>query len=233
MPDLAPRALVVDDESQMVSIVTFALETQGFETVAARSAEQAWRVLGETDVDLIVLDVTLPGASGLQLTRRIRASSEVPIILLTARGDEGDRLAGLLTGADDYVTKPFSPRELALRAQALVRRARGARQAQRLTNGPLEIDVGQRTASYAGALLRLTDVELRLLVALARRVGEPVGWRELLNEVWFTTEIIGGRDMIKTTVHRLRSRLPDDGALIVAIRGVGYQMPILGEHEPS
>ncbi len=225
-----PRVLVVDDETQMVSIVAFALETQGFVPVTARSAEQGWRLFGAEDFDLVVLDVMLPGASGVQLAQRIRTRSDVPIIMLTARGEEEDRLAGLLAGADDYVTKPFSPRELALRAQALVRRARAASASRRLTNGPLVIDLDQRSATLAGQHLKLTDVELRLLTALARRVGEPVGWRDLLNEVWFTAEVQGGRDMIKTTVHRLRSRVPQGDALVVAVRGVGYLMPSLADH---
>jgi len=110
MSEARPSVLVVDDERQMVSIVSFALETQGFATVSARSAEEAWRHFGAQSFDLVVLDVMLPGASGMRLCERIRATSDVPVILLTARGEESDRLAGLLAGADDYVTKPFSPR---------------------------------------------------------------------------------------------------------------------------
>lgn len=229
MGEPRPRVLVVDDETQMVSIVAFALETQGFDPVTARSAEQAWRLLTAENFDLVVLDVMLPGASGVQLAQRIRAGSDVPIMMLTARGDENDRLTGLLAGADDYVTKPFSPRELALRAQAIVRRTRGhAERPHRIVNGPLVIDTAQRTASCDGRAVKLSDVELRLLAVLARRVGEPVAWRELLNEVWHTGELQGGRDMIKTTVHRLRQRLEDHGdALIVTVRGVGYLMPAL------
>lgn len=227
MTESAPRALVVDDESQMVSIVGFALETQGFEAVTARSAEEAWRHLSATTFDLVVLDVMLPGASGVQLCERIRTTSDVPVILLTARGEEEDRLRGLLAGADDYVTKPFSPRELALRAAAVVRRTRGRRDSSAtLVNGALSIDQGRRAAHLGGVLLRLSDVELRLLTVLTRHVGEVVGWRTLLNEVWATAEIVGGRDMIKTAVYRLRQQLgPDAEDLIVTVRGAGYLMP--------
>lgn len=233
MSEHSPHVLVVDDETQMVSIVSFALETQGFVTTTARNAEQAWRLLGTHEFDLVVLDVMLPGASGVQLTQRIRTTSDVPIMLLTARGEEEDRLAGLMAGADDYVTKPFSPRELALRAQAIVRRSRRVATEQAIINGPLIIDTAARTATYDGRALRLSDVELRLLIVLARHVGEPVGWRSLLNEVWSTAETQGGRDMIKTTVHRLRQRLglPGEG-LVLSVRGVGYLMPVLGEHAP-
>lgn len=226
MDEARPLVLVVDDERQMVSIVTFALQTQGFETMAARSAEEAWRLVIEHTFDLVVLDVMLPGASGVQLCERIRTRSDVPVLMLTARGEEEDRLAGLLAGADDYVTKPFSPRELALRAHAIVRRTRGRSKQEVLTNGPLTIDPVRRRATWEGKLLRVSDVELRLLAALARHAGEVVSARDLLNEVWATEEMIGGRDMIKTTVYRLRQHLgADAGHLVVAVRGAGYLMP--------
>lgn len=229
MTEPRPRVLVVDDESQMVSIVAFALETQGFETMTARNAEDAWRLIQNEAFDLLVLDVMLPGASGVQLCRRVRTHSDVPVILLTARGEEADRLNGLLAGADDYVTKPFSPRELALRAAAVVRRTRGrAAASDVIVNGALVIDQAADTVTWGARTLRLTDMERRLLIALARRAGEVVPWRDLLNEVWFTGELAGGRDMIKTTVYRLRQHLGEAGdELIVAIRGVGYRMPRL------
>ena len=228
MTEPRPHVLVVDDERQMVSIVGFALETQGFTTSSARSAEEAWRLFGAENFDLVVLDVMLPGASGVRLCERIRTVSDVPVILLTARGEESDRLAGLLAGADDYVTKPFSPRELALRAAAIVRRTRGrAQRSEALVNGTLAIDPAQRTAHLDGRALRLSDVELRLLTALMRHQGEVVSWRVLLNEVWSTDEAVGARDMIKTAVYRLRQHLgPEADDLIVSVRGTGYLMPI-------
>ncbi|MCA0295514.1 MAG: response regulator transcription factor [Actinobacteria bacterium] len=230
MTDPAPRVLVVDDETQMVSIVSFALETQGFVPSVARNAEQAWRMLCDERFDLVVLDVMLPGASGIQLTERIRATSDTPVVLLTARGEEEDRLRGLLAGADDYLTKPFSPRELALRAAAIIRRTRSrAPEQDVLVNGPLRIDRGRRQAQLDGVPLRLSGVEYELLVALAVRAGEPVEWRQLLNEVWHTAVLAGGRDMVKTAAYRLRHAIgPTADDLIVTVRGVGYLMPRLG-----
>ncbi|MFT3861586.1 response regulator transcription factor [Micropruina sp.] len=224
------RVLVVDDEAQMVSIVSFALEAQGFEPHAARNAEVAWKLFNTEPFDLVVLDVMLPGASGVQLCERIRSRSDVPVMLLTARGDEDDRLKGLLAGADDYVTKPFSPRELGLRAAAIVRRTQGrTADSADLVRGPLVIDQWRRTARLHGRPLALSDAEWRLLVALARRAGEPTDWRTLLNEVWHTAELAGGRDMVKTAVYRLRHALGDDGeGLIVTVRGTGY---LLVNHE--
>lgn len=231
MAEDSARALVVDDERQMASIVSFALETRGFQCLTAASAEQAWRVLDRERVDLVILDVMLPGATGIELCRRIRTRSDVPVLLLSARGDEEDRVEGLLAGADDYVTKPFSPRELVLRAEGLVRRGRARGGADELlTNGPLVVDVPRRAVTLADRQVRLGDVELRLLAALMRRAGQVVPWRDLLNEVWATAETVGGRDMLKTAVHRLRSSLGHAGEpLIVTVRGTGYLMPRLEE----
>ena len=230
------RALVVDDETQMLGIVAFALETQGFEAVTARSAEQAWTLLQQQHFDLVVLDVTLPGASGVQLCERLRTTSDVPVMMLTARTAEPDRIAGLMAGADDYVTKPFSPRELALRAQAIVRRTRShARDTGQnlVVNGPLVVDPDRRRVQLGERVIQLSDVELRLLTTLARRAGQVVTWAELLNEVWFTGEQAGGRDMIKTTVYRLRQHLGGEREWITAVRGTGYLMVRLDDEPPA
>lgn len=227
MHEPAPRVLVVDDEPQMVSIVGFALETEGFETVGARSAEAAWRELQNSEFDLVVLDVTLPGASGVQLCERIRTTSDIPVILLTARSEEQDRLRGLLAGADDYLAKPFSPRELALRALAVVRRtSRRPGASPVLRNGLLSVDPTRRQATLDGRNLQLSDVELRLLACLVRYAGEVVDYRTLLNEVWQTGETAGGRDMIKTAIYRLRNQLGAEASeLIITVRSIGYLMP--------
>ncbi|ACZ31998.1 two component transcriptional regulator, winged helix family [Xylanimonas cellulosilytica DSM 15894] len=226
----APRALVVDDEPQMLAIVEFALQTQGFECVTAPDAERAWRVLLTQDVDLAVLDVMLPGASGIELCRRIRSRLDVPVLLLTARGETEDRIAGLEAGADDYVPKPFSPREVALRAQALVRRT-GARHEPRdvVVNGPVRVDVLRRTLTSGGEVVHLSELETRLLATLAERAGEVVTWRDLLNDVWSTASVAGGREMVKTAVYRVRQRLPERAGepLVVTVRGRGYLMPRL------
>jgi DNA-binding response OmpR family regulator len=229
MSDRPPTALVVDDEAQMVSIVAFALQTQGFSTDTARNAEQAWTKLRSTTFDLVVLDVMLPGASGIQLCERIRSTFDTPVVLVTARGEEDDRLKGLLAGADDYVTKPFSPRELALRATAVVRRTRGQQHDHAiLANGALRVDPSRRIATLRGRHLRLSDVEFRLLVTLTSRAGTPVEWRTLLNEVWHTGELAGGRDIVKTAICRLRHSIgPTADELILTVRAVGYMMPRL------
>lgn len=223
---MQPVALVVDDERQMVSIVTFALETQGFACLVAHDAAQAWRLLRQHHVDLAVLDVMLPLGSGVDLTRKIRATwSSMPIVLLSALGAEQDRIAGLEAGADDYITKPFSPRELALRAQALLRRSLPAQTVQRIESGHLLVDKATSEAWWDGVALPLNPTDFRLLVVLANTPDEVVSQRAILHEAWGTDELAASREMLKTSVYRLRRALASigvDPAVIEARRGQGY-----------
>ncbi|MDP9805846.1 DNA-binding response OmpR family regulator [Trueperella bonasi] len=225
-----PLVLVVDDEKQMLSIVTFALSTQGFDTRTATDVAGAWNLLTTTVFDLIVLDIMLPHGSGLDLTRRIRANGmTTPIILLTALDAEHNRIAGLEAGADDYLAKPFSPRELALRAEAIYRRT-SAIEPPKDCFGPL---TASRTGIYTeSTLLTLSATEARLLRRLIRYAPESVSHVQLLNEVWETTDRSGASDMIKSTVYRLRRRLRQQGVKQVSIVTVpgGYQ---LVESSPS
>ncbi|MEV5412307.1 response regulator transcription factor [Thermopolyspora sp. NPDC052614] len=220
-------ALVVDDEPQMTAIIGFALETQGFTVHTAHDGATALHLLRTHAVDLVVLDVLMPTLDGLSLCERIRARSDVPIMLLTALTQHEDIIRGLEHGADDYVTKPFHPREVALRAQALVRR-RGDGTVLRV--GELVIDSTRHTVTLAGRKLELPYTEFKLLACLGARRGSPQSWRDLLRAVWGTADLAGGRDVVKTTVYRLRSRLAvvEGGAAYVrTVRGVGYLMPDL------
>lgn len=240
VPDTAPLVLVVDDEEQMTAIIAFALETQGLRTMVAADAAAARAILARQSVDLLVLDVMLPGESGIALCTAVREESDVPIILLTALGDVDDRVAGLTAGADDYLTKPFSPRELALRVQAVLRRslrepAAAAPAAEVLRCGPLRVDPGAGRATWDGAPLELPATELRLLARLAEDAGQVVPLRTLLQDVWGTAHLAGGRDMVKSMVYRLRRQLraqhaPDD--LIEAVRGQGYRLRVLPSSRP-
>lgn len=223
-----PIALVVDDEPQMVSIVAFALETQGFSCVKARNAREAWHALESQPIDIAIIDVMLPDASGIHLVKKIRgAGKSTPIIILTALSDENDRIDGLLAGADDYVTKPFSPRELALRAQAVVRRAGPHEEAPAVsvTLGPLHLDTVREHAFWDGKRIDLSTTEFRVLAVLAERHGQVVPYVRLLTDAWGTSSHSGGREMIKTTIYRLRKHLAEvgaDPALIESVRGKGY-----------
>jgi DNA-binding response OmpR family regulator len=225
---MSPTALVVDDEPQMTAIVEFALQTQGFTVVTAHDGATALQVLRSRSVDLVVLDLLMPTMDGLTLCQRIRARSDVPILMLTAMNQPEDVIVGLEHGADDYVTKPFHPREVALRAQALVRRRRDSGAVVQV--GELVVDPTQRVATLAGHRLDLPYTEFKLLAHLASRPGVAQSWQELLGAVWGTHDLLGGRDVVKSTVYRLRARLAaagDYGGYIQTVRGVGYLMPHL------
>ena len=223
-----PTALVVDDEPQMTTIIGFALETQGFTVLVAHNGATALNLMRTHPVDLVVLDVMMPSIDGLSLCRQIRQQYDIPIMMLTALGQPEEVITGLEHGADDYVTKPFHPREVALRAQALVRRSRRATEAPVLRVGALTIDPAQHTAAIAGKPIELPFTEFKLLAHLAAHRGTPQSWRTLLSVVWGAQDLAGGRDIVKSAIYRLRSRLAkfsDGTEYIVTLRGIGYLMP--------
>ncbi|MFB9966305.1 response regulator transcription factor [Sinosporangium siamense] len=222
-------ALIVDDEPQMTLIVAFALETQGFTVFQAHDGATALNILRTRHVDLVVLDVLMPTMNGLDLCRIIRSRSEVPIMLLTALAQPDEVIAGLEHGADDYVVKPFHPREVALRAQALVRRRQSGTV---ITAGKLVLDLSDHVATLDGRRLDLPFTEFKLLAHLAAHQGVPQSGQQLLRAVWGTADLQGGRDVVKSAVYRLRSRLSEiDGTTtyIRTLRGVGYLMPVQGD----
>lgn len=226
-------ALVVDDEPQMTAIVEFALQTQGFSVLVASNGASALHLMRTHAVDLVVLDVLMPTLDGLTLCQMIRAKSDVPIMLLTALTQHDDVIAGLEHGADDYVTKPFHPREVALRAQALVRRRR---EGTVLCVGQLTIDPTAQAVALAGRRIELPFTEFKLLAHLAAHAGRPQSWRDLLRAVWGTADLVGGRDVVKSTIYRLRSRLAGDAngtRYVLTVRGVGYLMPDMPSEIPE
>ena len=224
---MTTTALVVDDEPQILMIIKFALETAGITVETASDGGRAWDKFTKQYYDLVVLDLMIPVISGISLAQRIRAMSDVPIIMITALSEESDRIKGLESGADDYITKPFSPKELTLRAQSLLRRSKGLT-SEVVTNGPLRVDMRQHKAFVFGVPVVLSSIERRFLEVLVQNLGEPVTYRELLNSVWETQDEAGGKDMIKMTAYRLRGSLgPEGAALVQSVRSVGYMMPEL------
>lgn len=224
---MTTTALVVDDEPQILMIIKFALETAGITVETASDGGRAWDKFTKQYYDLVVLDLMIPVISGISLAQRIRAMSDVPIIMITALSEESDRIKGLESGADDYITKPFSPKELTLRAQSLLRRSKGLT-SDVVTNGPLRVDMRQHKAFVFGVPVVLSSIERRFLEVLVQNLGEPVTYRELLNSVWETQDESGGKDMIKMTAYRLRGSLgPEGAALVQSVRSVGYMMPEL------
>ena len=225
-PKTAPRILVVDDEPDAVELVEFNLTAAGFTVATAADGAQAVRSAHEQPPDLIVLDVMLPELDGLEvckLLRRDPATARVPILMLTARAAEIDRVLGLELGADDYVTKPFSPRELVLRIKGLLRRREpDAPGLERLKIGPLAIDLAAHTVSVNGKAVELTATEFKLLATLAQRRGRVQSRDQLLRDVWEYDAAIDTRT-VDTHMRRLREKLGRAADYLDTVRGVGYR----------
>ncbi|MFL5911390.1 MAG: response regulator transcription factor [Gaiellaceae bacterium] len=218
--------LVVDDEPIVRDVVVRYLQRDGFETLVAGDGDTARTLIEQTPPELVVLDVMLPGTDGLALCKWIRARGDLPVIMLTARGEEADRIVGLELGADDYVTKPFSPRELAVRVQTVLRRARPpATTAERLSFDGLSIDPGSREVELDGAPLRLTAKEFDLLFFLASNPRRVFSRDQLMGRVWGYEAAV---DTGTVTVHvrRLRSKIERDPSAplhLETVWGVGYR----------
>lgn len=224
-----PRALVVDDEPQMVGIVAYALETQGFEVLAAYDGEQALEKIEAVRPDLVVLDIMLPKVNGWEVCQRVRESTMIPVILLTAKNKDENIIQGLELGADDYITKPFNPREVALRAQAILRRSGWTKTPPVIAIGALRIDAENHRVTLDSQSLHLTHNEFRVLVCLARNAGRVLSWQALLKAAWEAESWDGGKEMLKTAIYRLRQKIetePDNPRYLLTVRGVGYTMPL-------
>jgi DNA-binding response OmpR family regulator len=217
---------VVDDEPIVRDVVIRYLERAGFETVEADDGDRARRLLAERTPDLVVLDIMLPGTDGLALCTWIRARSAVPVILLTARGDEEDRIVGLELGADDYVTKPFSPRELISRVRAVLRRVEAPYTPnERIAVGDLQIDAEKREVRRAGEELRLTAKEFELLWLLATHPRKVFARDELMRQIW-GYEAAFDTGTVTVHVRRLREKVeqtPSEPRHLQTVWGVGYR----------
>ena len=219
--------LVVDDEPIVREVVVRYLAREGHRTLEAGDGEAAKSAVERGNPDLVVLDVMLPGADGLEVCRWIRARSELPVIMLTARGEEADRIVGLELGADDYVTKPFSPRELAARVRSVLRRSASAgRAAERISFGDVELERATREAHKRGDAVRLTAKEFDLLWFLASHPKRVFSREQLMASVWGYTAAV---DTGTVTVHirRLREKIEDDASkprYLETVWGVGYRL---------
>ncbi len=220
--------LVVDDEPIVREVVVSYLRREGYRTLEAGDGHEARRLLEQGDPGLVVLDLMLPGIDGLQLCRWIRSRSDVPVIMLTARGEETDRIVGLELGADDYVTKPFSPRELAARVRAVLRRADGTGEGaeRRLEFGDVTIEASTREATKDGSPLALTAREFDLLWFLASHPRRVFSREQLMDRVWGYAAAV---DTGTVTVHvrRLRAKIerdPSRPAHLQTVWGVGYRL---------
>ncbi len=224
--DMSPTVLVVDDEPTIREVVVSYLEREGYETLEAADGQQAQQLLERTTPHLVVLDLMLPGMDGLELCRWIRANSDLPVIMLTARGEEADRIVGLELGADDYVTKPFSPRELVARVRSVLRRTNAETvTSERLTFAELELDSGSREVLRGGHEVKLTAKEFDLLWFIASNPRQVFSRDQLMDRVWGYTAAL---DTGTVTVHirRLREMIetdPSKPVLLQTVWGVGYR----------
>lgn len=226
MPTRPDRILLIDDEPRVRQVVSAYLEREGFRVDQAADAAEARALLAGSSPDLVVLDVMFPGASGLDLLAELRETSELPVILLTARAEESDRVAGLELGADDYVVKPFSPRELVARVRTVLRRTRRRPESGRIEHGELVIDVAARQVTVGNRPVDLTAKEFDLLAHMASRPSEVFSRNQLLVDVWDSSS--EWQDPATVTVHirRLRTKLEPDvveSRWLETVWGVGYR----------
>ena len=218
----APTIILVEDDPPLRTLTARALQEHGYQVRPASSGPEMWVAFDAGPVDLVVLDVMLPGTNGIDLCRQIRRKSDVPIIFISAKGSETDRIVGLELGADDYLRKPFEPEELEARVRALGRR-RGGDPTPQLVVGALTINRSTGMADIAGRSLDLRRRELAVLDALATRAGQVVPRELLIGEVFGFDEPVGG-NAIEVHVTRLRGKLAPDGPGIRTVRGVGYML---------
>jgi DNA-binding response OmpR family regulator len=237
-PSVKVRILLVDDDRELIDLLAFALRRAGLDPVAAHDAASALRLFDDRQPDLVVLDINLGASSGLDVLKELRRRSSLPVIMLTALDSEEDKVRGLEAGADDYLTKPFSHRELIARIRAQLRRSGQewpARRAPetRLEVGSIVLDLAEHSVMKAGQQVSLTVTEFRLLHCLMSNAGRVVATGDLLKQVWGYQDP-GGSDVVRVTVHRLRRKLEQDPArpqMLHTIPGVGVLLRAASDAE--
>ena len=223
---MSELVMVIEDEKEIRDLLRYNLEKAGYRVAASGDGEQGLKLLFASRPDALVLDLMLPGLNGLEIVREVRAeplTHDLPVLVLTARSDEMDKLLGFEQGADDYLTKPFSPRELVARVKALLRRSRPTGPGRAVEAGPLRVDLEAHVATCAGVRLDLTPREFDLLAFLARHPGRALSREELLRKVW-GYDYVGETRTVDVHVRRLRAKLGDQHGLIETVLGAGYKL---------
>jgi DNA-binding response OmpR family regulator len=219
----SPTVIVVEDDDQIAELLTLYLGQAGYAVARAADGYGGLRLAGEHDPVIVIVDIGLPGGiDGLEVCRRLRADSDVPVLVLTARGDEADRVTGFELGADDYVTKPFSPRELVARVQAIVRRSRGGPGAGTVTIGDVRVDLARHEARRDGRAVELAPREYALLAALVEHRGQVLSRRQLLDLAW-GYDFEGDERTVDVHVRQLRRKL-GEGLPLATVRRTGYRL---------
>lgn len=241
MPAKKTMILAADDDPQLLRLMTRNLEFEGYEVLPASDGQQALELIENNTLDLVLLDVMMPKMDGFTVCRRVREFSSVPIIIVTARGQDQDKVRGLDLGADDYLTKPFSIEELLARVRAVLRRSQivskvGTQGLQSIAyTGELQIDYSQHLVSLAGKEITLTPTEYAIISYLAQNMGRIVTQDLLLEHVW-GSEYLGESHMLQVNINRLRRKIEDDPAqpnYILTKVGVGYSLANLPAHSPA
>ncbi|HLF28285.1 MAG TPA: response regulator transcription factor [Anaerolineae bacterium] len=221
------KILAVDDDRELLGLISFALRQAGYFVIEATDGVGALNAFEREQPDLVILDVNLPGLSGFEVCRRIREQAATPIMMLTVRSSEEDQVKGLDLGADDYLTKPFSPRTLLARVRALLRRVDAERPSPALNAGHLVLDVERQMVSVnGGPPVRLTNLEFRLLQYLIANAGHTLAFDRLTNHVWGYRGL-GDRQLLKQLVHRLRQKIernPAEPYYLITVAGIGYTL---------
>ncbi|GAC1337178.1 MAG: response regulator transcription factor [Myxococcales bacterium] len=222
-----PCVLIVEDEPDLARVLAFNLQQAGFETLSAHDGEQALLKLKQRVPDLVLLDLMLPGVAGTEVCRKLKGNPrtrDVPVIMVTAKGDELDRVVGLELGADDYVTKPFSVREVVLRARAVLKRGQRPQPGPRESVGPIRIDADGHRCYVGRHEVELTAIEFRLLTRFMSSAGRVLTRDALLEDVWGQMSLDLQERTVDSHVKRLRAKLREGEDLIETVRGVGYRM---------
>jgi len=227
-----PLVLAVDDEAGILRLIKLELSTQGFRVVTAENGDSALRMAEEHRPDIVLLDIVMPDMTGLEVMRRLRERTNTPVILLTAKGSDADKVRGLEMGADDYLAKPFSPEELSARVRAVLRRAVGSSGLENIVRaGEVEVDLNRRLVKRNGELVTLTRTEWMLLQHLAANAGKIMLNAELLSKVW-GPEYRDDLQYLRVWVSRLRRKLEADRSnpkMIKTFPGIGYMFDLTGE----
>jgi two-component system, OmpR family, response regulator RegX3 len=221
------RVLVVEDEESYVAALSYVLEKEGFEVITASDGQQALQQFAETNPDLVLLDVMLPKLSGIDVCRQLRQTSDVPVIMVSARDDEIDKVVGLEIGADDYVTKPYSPRELLARMKAILRRSMlQETTSDQLVFGEIVMDLNRHRVTRKGDLVKLPKKEFQLLEQFLRQPGKTLSRELLIDRVW-GADYVGDTKTLDVHVKRLRAKFevePGNPHLLHTVRGIGYRL---------
>lgn len=220
------KILIVDDEADILTLLEYNLDKAGFEVISAQDGPEALDLAKKEKPRLIILDIMLPSMEGTEVCKIIKkdeATSHIPVIMLTAKGEEIDRIVGLELGAEDYITKPFSPRELILRVKAVLKRLHGQQEKNKsITAGPIFIDINRLLVTLSGKTLKLTAIEFNLIVELTKARGNVLSRNELLDRVWGADVYVTDRT-VDTHIRRLREKMGKAAKYIETVRGFGYR----------